>query len=208
MLPASYTIPVAAIFLVGGLLACFAGYRLFRVVLGIYGFMLGAAVTTSLMGASSTVTLVVAALVGGLVGSVLFVAAYFIGVGLVGGLLSAVALNAGWHAIRHADPPVVVLVIVAVLGALAALSVVRYVVVFATAVAGSWTAILGGLMITGDAAARRAASAGDIWVIYPYGPTPLRWWVPVAWIALARVGVVAQLSTPTKLAGGKKAKKA
>jgi hypothetical protein len=79
--------------------------------------------------------------------------------------------------------------------------------VFATALAGSWTAILGGLALSGNAAAARAASASsDIWVIYPYGPTPFRWWVPVAWLALALVGVVVQLSTTTKLAGAKKAK--
>jgi hypothetical protein len=126
MLPASYATPVAVVFLIGGLLACFAGYRLFRVVLGIYGFMLGAAITTSMMGGgSNTLALVAGAIVGGLVGALLFVAAYFVGVGLVGGLLSALAITAGWHAVRHADPPVAVLVIVAVLGALAALSIVR-----------------------------------------------------------------------------------
>src|SRR6187551_3788038 len=102
MLPAAYATPVAAIFLVGGLLACFAGYRLFRVVLGLYGFIFGAAVTTSVMGASHTmVALAAAALVGGLVGAGLMVAAYFIGVGLVGAGLSLLALNAGWHAFAH-----------------------------------------------------------------------------------------------------------
>ena len=39
MFPSSYAAPIAVIFIVGGLLSCFAGYRLFRVVLGIYGFM-------------------------------------------------------------------------------------------------------------------------------------------------------------------------
>jgi hypothetical protein len=29
-------------------LACFAGYRLFRIVLGIYGFILGAMIASSL----------------------------------------------------------------------------------------------------------------------------------------------------------------
>jgi len=37
MLPAAYATPAAVILLVGGLLACFAGYRLFRFVLGVYG---------------------------------------------------------------------------------------------------------------------------------------------------------------------------
>src|SRR5438477_7416391 len=98
MLPVPYSTFAAIIFAVGGLLACFAGYRLFRVVLGLYGFMFGAAVTTSVMGATNTFALALAAIVGGLVGAALMVAAYFIGVGLVGAGLALLALNAGWHA--------------------------------------------------------------------------------------------------------------
>ena len=54
MLPASLALPTAVIFAAGGLLACFFGYRLFRIVLGIYGFILGAMVTTSLVGETGT----------------------------------------------------------------------------------------------------------------------------------------------------------
>ena len=42
MLPASFHTPVAIILVLGGLLSCFAGYRVFRVVLGFFGFVLGA----------------------------------------------------------------------------------------------------------------------------------------------------------------------
>lgn len=191
--------------LVGGLLACVAGYRLFRVVLGVYGFIFGAAVTTSVMGEAHTMlTLAMAGLVGGLVGAVLMVAAYFIGVGLIGAGLALLALNAGWHAIAHADPPVLAIVIVAVVGALAALSVVRYVVVFGTALSGSWTAILGALALSGDRAAAHAASSGDVWVFYPLGPPSQPWWVPMVWIGLGLAGVVVQLSTTSTTAGPKK----
>ena len=40
VLPATYQLPAAGILVLGGLLACFAGYRLFRVVLGVYGFII------------------------------------------------------------------------------------------------------------------------------------------------------------------------
>ena len=46
MLPAAYHVPAAVLLLGGGLLACFVGHRLFRVVLGIYGFVTGALLTT------------------------------------------------------------------------------------------------------------------------------------------------------------------
>jgi hypothetical protein len=209
MLPAAYATPVAMIFVVGGLLACFAGYRLFRVVLGIYGFIFGAAITTSIMGAAGTLALVVAAVVGGLVGAVLMVAAYFIGVGLIGAGLAALALNAAWHALRHAEPPTVVLVIVSVIGALAALSIVRYVVVFGTALSGSWTTLAGALALAGNriAAVKQTAphAAADVLVVYPLNPLPPRWWAYAAWLGLALAGVVVQLATTSKLAGPKKA---
>jgi len=94
MLPASFAMPTAVVLTVGGLITCFAGYRLFRIVLGIFGFVIGAMVTTQVIGAQSTIALVAAAIVGGLVGSVLMVAAYFIGVGLVGAGLAALAYPA------------------------------------------------------------------------------------------------------------------
>jgi hypothetical protein len=205
MFPASYATPAAVILLVGGLLVCFAGYRLFRVVLGLYGFVFGAAVTTQVMGAShTTFALAAAALVGGLVGAGLMVAAYFVGIGLIGAGLAELALNAGWHAFAHVDPPVLAIVIVAVLGALAALSIVRYVGVFGTALLGSWTAILGAFALTGNRATAHAASAGDVWIFYPLGPPSQPWWVPMAWLSLGLVGVVVQLSTTSAIAGLKK----
>jgi hypothetical protein len=204
VLPAQYATLAAVILAAGGLLACFAGYRLFRFVLGIYGFILGAVVTTSVMGTSHTWTLIIAAVVGGLLGAVLMVAAYFIGVGLVGAGLAALGLNALWHALVHADPPTTVLVIACVLGALGALSIVRYVVVFGTAISGSWTFLIGALALSGDKAAGHAASAGDVWVLYPLDPLPHRWWVTAAWFGLALVGVIVQLATTGKTGARKK----
>ena len=42
MLPASFQMPAAIILMVGGLLSCFAGYRIFRFVLAFFGFVFGA----------------------------------------------------------------------------------------------------------------------------------------------------------------------
>jgi hypothetical protein len=205
MLPVAYATPAAVILLVGGLLSCLAGYRMFRVVLGLYGFIIGASITTAAYGSSGTVALVVAAIVGGIVGALLMVAAYFVGVGLIGAGLASLALNSLWHAMRHTDPPTALLVVVAVLGALAALSIVRYVVVLGTALAGSWTALIGGLSLLEPRGAPAASTASNVWVLYPLGPIPGYWWFYLAWIALALGGAVVQLSTTTKLAGPKKA---
>ena len=202
MLPARYAAPAALVLTVGGLIACFAGYRLFRVVLGLYGFFLGAMLTTSTMGTSNMWYLVLAAVVGGVIGAVLMVAAYFIGVGLIGAGLAALALNALWRVGGGGDPPTLVLVLVCVLGALAALSVVRYVVVFGTAIAGAWTTIVGVLALTGRGAIP-GVGASDVWVLYPLDPAPGRWWILAIWFALALAGVIVQLSTTTKTGGRK-----
>jgi hypothetical protein len=200
VIPTSYATTAAAIFVLGGLLACFSGYRLFRLVLGLYGFLLGAMLTTNVYGAggdASTWTLVIAAIVGGLVGAVLMIAAYFIGVGLVGAGLSALALHLGWRLVGG-DPPTVLLVIVCVVGALLALSVARYVVVFGTALAGAWTIIVGVAALMGEPAALAAASAKTVWVVYPLDPLPGRWWIVPAWAVLSLAGVAVQLATTTK----------
>ena len=104
MLPTQYASLAAGVLIVGGILSCFLGHRLFRIVLGIYGFVLGAFVTSSLMGTSSMWSLAMAALAGGAVGAVLMVVAYFMGVGLIGAGLSALVLNLGWRLVGG-DPP-------------------------------------------------------------------------------------------------------
>jgi hypothetical protein len=202
MLPAQYATPTAAVLVLGGLLACFAGYRLFRFVLGLYGFILGAVITTQMMGTSSTWALIVAAVAGGVVGALLMVVAYFMGVGLVGAGLAALAINVVWRFIGG-QPPTWLLVVVCVVGALTALSVMRFVVVFGTAIAGAWTLIVGGLALMGDRAALHAASAGDVWILYPLDPLPSRWWHTALWVGLSVAGVVVQLAT-TKAGGTRK----
>jgi hypothetical protein len=196
MLPASYVTTTALILIVGGLLACFAGYRLFRLVLGIYGFLLGAFITTAVTGATDAWVIAMAILVGGIVGAIMMILAYFVGVGLVGAGLAALGVNVAWRALELGDaPPTVVVVVVAVLGALSALSVAKYVVIFGTALAGAWTLLVGGLALRGDPDAVTAATTGTIWVLYPLEPGAADWWIVPAWLGLAAVGALIQIAS-------------
>jgi len=197
MVPASYALPVAAILAVSGAVACFGGYRLFRIVLGIYGFILGALITSSVMGIENVWALVLAAAVGGLLGAGLMIAAYFIGVGLIGAALATLGLHMAWQLIGGA-PPTVAIVIVAVLGALGALSVSRYVVIIGTALAGSWTLIVGVLALGGERFGMLSVTPDNIWVVYASGPWPGSWAVTGSWIALAIIGAVVQTMTTGK----------
>src|SRR5882672_9762650 len=132
MLPHSYELPAAILLVLGGALSCLAGYRLFRVVLGIYGFIFGAMLASSMMGASNTTGMIVAAVVGGIVGALVLVFAYFIGIALVGAGLGALVAHLGWGYIRAGDPPAAAVIVLAILGAVGAMLLQRYVIVVAT----------------------------------------------------------------------------
>src|SRR5204863_3064619 len=100
MLPTSYELPAAIVLVLGGALACFAGYRLFRFVLAIYGFVLGAMLASSTVAPSSTAWMVGAAIAGGLAGALILVFAYFMAIALIGAGLGALAVHAGWGYVR------------------------------------------------------------------------------------------------------------
>jgi hypothetical protein len=105
MLPQAYELPAALFLFLAGAVSCFAGYRLFKLVLGIYGFILGAGLASSAMSASNTIGMIAAALAGGIVGALILVFAYFIGIALVGAGLGALVLHFGWHYGRMAARP-------------------------------------------------------------------------------------------------------
>ena len=97
MLPHSYELPAAILLVLGGALSCFAGYRLFKIVLGIYGFVLGAMLASSTMGVTNSTGMIVASLVGGVCGALLLMFAYFVGIALVGAGLGALVAHVAWR---------------------------------------------------------------------------------------------------------------
>jgi len=193
MLPHSYALPATALIILGGAVSCFAGYRFFKIVLGIYGFVLGAMLASSAMGVTNTTGMIVAALAGGIGGALLLVFAYFIGIALVGAGLGALVAHVAWSNAGPGDPPAVAVIVLSILGAIGAMFLQRYVIIVATAFGGAWTMIVGGLAIAGDRGVARAASAADVWILYPTTPAPGQPWVPVAWIVLGLIGTGVQL---------------
>ena len=124
---------------------------------------------------------------------------------VAGAGLAALGLNLVWRAGLGGEPPTLVLVIVAVLGALGALSVARHVVIIGTALAGAWSLIVGGMALAGNASALEAASGGAVWVFYPLDAgMPTRWVIP-GWIALSVAGVAVQLATTGRTGRRKRA---
>ena len=191
MLPAPYELPAAVALVAGGAVACFAGYRLFRVVLAIYGFIAGAMLASSVMASSNTVGMVLAALLGGAIGALVLFFAYFVGIALVGAGLGAAVVHFGWARVFTGDPPVMIVIAFVALGTIASLVLQRYVIILSTAFAGAWTMILGMLALGGGGPAR-ARSASEVWIFYPFSaPSPRG--VLIGWIALGLVGAAVQI---------------
>jgi hypothetical protein len=199
MLPVQYQLPAAIVLLIGGTVACFFGYRLFRIVLSIFGFILGALLASSLFGTSDTGPMIIAAIVGGLVGAAVLFAAYFFGVAMVGAGIGAVVANFAFAA-GERDPHFLVVVFAAVIGAVAAIYLQRYVIILGTAFGGAWTLIVGAMAVVGNRAALAAAADGNVWVAYPLDPAPGQRWVPIAWLVLGLIGAGVQMG----ITGGEK----
>ena len=194
VLPSPYVIPAAIVFIIGGGLSCFAGYRLFKAVLAINGFILGALVASSLMPPHGNPFLLAAAAVGGgLVGAVVMLLGYFLGVALVGAGLGVLLVHVCAKPFGG-DPHWAFVVGGALVGALVALAITRYMIIAGTAFGGAWMLLYGAFAIADD----RTISLGKVWAIYPLSPAPGHSWVVFAWFALGVVGMFVQLASSKK----------
>ncbi len=194
MFPASYHVPAAAFLLIGGLVSCFAGNRLFRIVLGIYGFVAGALLTSTVMGAGDPKSTLLAMLIGGVIGAIILIVAYFVGVALIGAALGAIVVHLIWAQLGHEPHPIIV-IIGTVAGALGALALQKVVIILATAFAGAWTTLVGALYLV----AGQMIATPEGWILYPLRPPQGQDWMWIAWIVLGAIGVVVQIATQRKM---------
>ena len=141
--------PIALSVLIGlaivvGALQCFFGYRLFKFVLGLTGFLLGTALAgyTALLASGSALVALVAGLVGGLLGALLLVASYFIGVFLVGAALGCI-LGIVLLGLTAAGPQPVLLIALGAVGGIAAVVLQKVVIILATAFGGAYSVVMG-----------------------------------------------------------------
>jgi hypothetical protein len=193
MLPHAYELPAAISLMIGGVLACFAGYRLFRIVLGLYGFILGAMVASSMMGVNNAAAMLAGAVVGGLIGAVVLVFAYLIGIALAGAGLGAAIAHLAWTQFAAGDPPMLALVVPAIAGAIAAMLVQRYMIIVCTAFGGAWTIVIGAVNLLAARGVAHGGSPLEVWILYP-GSLGEQRWAPYAWIVLGLIGASVQLS--------------
>jgi hypothetical protein len=208
MLPGTYQIPTGVVLMLVGLAACFAGYRFFRAVLTVYGFVLGALFASTVVHTTDTISLLVTLGVGGLLGAAVLWFGYFVGVALAGGAFGAVAVHAGWVAWKGAEPGFLVVAFAAVAGAALAVTLQKHFVILATAFIGAETAIAGLMSFLSQRSDGRLGF-DDVWVGHLGFPAPGRRWTFLGWVALGLVGAFVQFRAggPPRRFGGRGAKK-
>ncbi len=154
---------------------------------------------SSVFGVSNTTMMLVAWVLGGLVGAFIMIFAYFLGVALAGAAIGAAVANV-MFSIGNRDPRALIVILFSIAGAIAAMYLQRYFIIVFTAFGGAWTMIVGAMALVGDRTALKAATSGDVWVAYPLNPAPGQRWVPIVWIVLSLIGAAVQVG----ITGGEK----
>src|SRR5262249_2928098 len=164
----------------------------------IYGFILGALMASSMMGSTNTIGMIAAAIVGGVIGAIVLTFAYFVGIALLGAGLGALVAHVIWTQLQGADPPALVVIVLAILGAIGAMLLQRYIIVVGTAVVGAWTLVVGVTALVASGGPARPAPAGNVWIVYPFAPAPGERWLPIVLVALGVLGVALHLAVRSR----------
>lgn len=173
-----------------GLLQCFVGYRIFRVILGITGFILGGLLAGYFVYGLTQSQLVafVAGVIGGLIGAGLMAGLYIVGVFLIGAIFGGVAVSALFAVGGGSAPAWLVLMVAIIAGVLAAL-IQKPMIVIATSFGGAWWAVTG---IAAIAGAVEMQGLGT----FPAGlQSASPGWL-IGWFVLGVVGLIVQFRRP------------
>lgn len=171
-----------------GVAACFFGYRLFKVILAIWGFLIGMAlfaeITMRITGERLVAT--VAGLIGGILVAGFAELLYLMGVFLMGAALGVVVTSAASGAMGLAVNPLIAIT-AAGLSGLIALSFQKSVIIWSTAFNGAWGIVSSVVLFQG-----RAKGWGDLSSLAGRGGLLL------AWLALGLSGVVVQYAITSR----------
>ncbi len=128
-----------------GLVQCFWGYRFFKVILVLMGFMLGSMLAGQIgygiSGGRDTIG-IFWGVVGGVAGAGLTVASYLIGVFLIGASLGGTLGSMLFALSNNVPEPVVMLLFLMVGGALAMLFQ-KVMIILSTSIVGAWMVVTG-----------------------------------------------------------------
>ncbi len=185
-LPANGILIFAGLTLVVGAIECFLGYRLFKVVIALTGFLIGGLISASLGYTMSNQELcsLLYGILGGLIGAALLYILYFAGIFLLGVILG-IFVGVILYAAMGCDPQPAVLVILAVLGGVLALIFQKFMIIVSTAFGGSF------LVVMGISIFARIINPADINLSFRSAGN-LTYVILLCWVVLGIAGVIVQ----------------
>lgn len=170
-----------------GAIQCFFGYRIFKFILGLTGFLVGGILAGTIGYAISQEESIalLAGLVGGVIGATLLVALYLVGVFLIGAILGGI-LGTVLFAVAESNPEPAVLLLLAVIAGTIALIFQKFMIIVSTGFGGAWSIVAGIACLTTEGIdptniERTFRSAGS----HLYA-------ILLCWLALGIVGVIVQ----------------
>ena len=174
-----------------GLVDCFWGCRIFKVILQIFGFVIGAGAGAALgLGLSNGnfAVALFAGLLGGLLGAVIIVALRALGIFLIGAFLGLLAGSLLMMAGLRLNP--VFLLVVAVIGGILCLVLDKLMIIVATAFGGAWFSVFGfASVFLGNFGALWGLLLGSRAV---YGAGGFLSMLVLMWLALGVIGILVQ----------------
>jgi hypothetical protein len=196
LLTSTHASLAAPLSLLAGAASCFFGYRLFTLMLGLYGLTWGGVFGLALAegsglegGGALALVLIVAAL-----GAWLSLAFYLVGVFMIGASAGALFMSTLATALQLEIPGLAILGTALLVGAVA-IKLQRALIILSTAYSGAWIMLL----TLGALTQRERTSLALVdWSSYtPIWPTldasPMA--VLILWLGLGAVGAMVQLST-------------
>lgn len=133
-----------------GLLICFFGYRIFRLVLAVAGFVIGASfvagVGFTLTEGNEILIILIAGIAGGIIAAVILLFLYTTGIFLLGAIFGVVMFS-GIFVIIDKNIGPLLYIVPAILGGMVALFLQKFMIILITSFAGAWIAVIGTLYI-------------------------------------------------------------
>jgi hypothetical protein len=128
-----------------GLLICFFGYRIFRFVLAVAGFVIGASFVAgfgfTLTDGKDILVILIAGIAGGLIAGALFLFLYSAGVFLVGAVFGILLFSAIFGGLNINTSPILYIV-PALAGGFLALLLQKFMIILITSFTGAWAAVM------------------------------------------------------------------
>lgn len=132
--------------MVYGVLSCFFGYKIFKFALGIIGLILGAIAGARLAAffTPESMLILVAALVGGVLGAGLLLRLFILGLFVMGALVGGLIAGTVSAALGlQGEVSLIVTVILVLGGGILAVSFQKLMIIISTAFSGAWSLVTG-----------------------------------------------------------------